>query len=211
MKRRRRFFMAAGVTSLTGIAIASACGFPEPTLIDAANEAGPSSSSSSGDAPSGEDASVPKDATLADSIFAIDGNENVDPDGASQEAAVAPEAGLVDAAGCTTCDCDQDDAASEAGTCGGNDCNDLDPFIPHEGFVASKPNGHSGDWNCDGKVTKQFPVNVNCGALQNCNIAGFTGDPACGTAGEFITCKDSLLPFVLCEKASTETVLQGCK
>ena len=183
---------------------------PEPMLLDS-NEGG-SSSSSSGDAPN-DDGSVPQDATLVDSVFAVDGNQNVDPDGGGQEASVAPDGGLVDAAGCTTCDCDKDDAASEAGACGGNDCNDLDPFIPHDGFVKSKPVGHSGDWNCDGVVTKQFPVNLNCGLLAKCSAAGFTGDPPCGTAGEFVTCKDLVIPLngVLCQKGPTETVIQACK
>lgn len=211
MKSRRGFFLAASVLA-GAIAIASACSFPEPQLIDSSLEGGPSSSSGSDGNPN-DDGSVPQDATLADSIFAIDGNQNVDPDGGGQEASVAPEAGLVDANSCTTCDCDKDDAASEAGTCGGNDCNDLDPFIPHDGFVSSKPVGHSGDWNCDGVVTKQFPVNLNCGLLANCSAAGFTGDPPCGTSGEFVTCKNLAIPLpgVLCQKGTTETVIQACK
>lgn len=210
MKKRRGFFLAASVLA-GAIAIASACGFPEPMLIDAAE--GGTSSSSGSDGEPNDDGSVPNDATLADSVFAIDGNQNVDPEGGAQEASVAPDAGLLDANGCVTCDCDQDDAASEASACGGNDCNDLDPFIPHDGFVKSKPVGHGGDWNCDGVVTKQFPVNVNCGLLGDCNAAGFTGDPPCGTSGEFVTCKNLPLPLngVLCQKGPTETVIQACK
>lgn len=211
MTKRRRFLFAAGVTSLTGIAIASACGFPEPQLIDSSIEGGPSSSSGS-DGDLNGDGLVPKDATLLDSIFAIDGNENVDPDGASQEAAVAPEGGLVDANGCDPCDCDEDNAKSEAGVCGGNDCNDLDPFIPHDGFVASKPIGHSGDWNCDGKVTKQFPVNIKCDLLTDCSAQGFKDDPSCGATGNYIFCTKILLTGLCVEDtAKAEGRAQGCK
>jgi hypothetical protein len=208
VKRRRRFFLVAATLPGAALAIASACGFPEPTLVDPGSDGGPG-----GDSNPGDDGPVPQDATLADSVFGIDGNQNVDPDGGSQESSVAPEASLIDANGCVSCNCDGDDAASEAGTCGGNDCNDLDPFIPHDGYVKSKPVGHSGDWNCDGIVTKQFPVNVDCGLLANCKTAGFTGDPACGTAGEFVTCKELAIPLsgVLCQKGATETVIQACK
>lgn len=211
MKKRRGFFLAASVLAFA-VAIASACSFPEPTLVDPVTEGG---SSSGGDSEPTADGTVFEDASLVDNIFAIDGNQNVDPDGGGQEASVAPEAGLVDATGCDPCDCDDDDAKSEAGACGagGTDCNDLDPFIPHDGFVASKPNGHSGDWNCDGVVTKQFPVNLNCGLLANCSAAGFSGDPPCGAGGMFVRCKNIALPLpgVLCEVGSTETVVQACK
>jgi hypothetical protein len=214
VEKRRGFFLAASVLA-AAIAIASACSFPEPTVIDADGEGGPSSSSGGDGSNATDDGSVPRDAALVDSVFAIDGNQNVDPDGASQEASVAPEGGLVDATGCNKCNCDGDkantnDAASGCATLG-NDCNDLDPFIPHDGFVASEPNGHSGDWDCDGVVTKQFPVNIDCGLLANCSGSGFSGDPACGTSGPFVTCKPSLLPLVLCETKSTETVVQGCR
>lgn len=211
MKRRRGFFLAASVLG-GAVAIASACSFPEPLLVDAASEAG----SSSGDGQANDDGSVPEDAALVDNIFAIDGNQNVDPDGGGQEASIAPDAAAVDATGCPDkCDCDEDGVRSDNPTCpdAGLDCNDLDPFIPHDGFVASKPNGHDGDWNCDGVVTKQFPVNMNCGLLAKCNAAGFTGDPPCGTAGPFVRCKNLALPLpgLLCETAATETVIQGCK
>lgn len=215
MKRRRGFFLAAGVLA-SAIAIASACSFPEPTLIVSPSEGEEdgSTSSSGGDADPADASSPPADASLVDSVFAIDGNENVDPDGATQEASVAPDSGTVDEAGCPDkCDCDGDKHRSNDPTCpdAGRDCNDLDPFIPHDGFVASPPNGHDGDWDCDGTVTKQFPVNVDCGLLSNCNAAGFTGDPPCGTAGPFVTCKPSVLPLVLCDVKSTETVIQGCR
>lgn len=209
MKRRRGSFLAASVLA-GAIAIASACSFPEPVLFDPAGEGGPSSSGD--DANPTRDGSVPMDATLVDSVFAIDGNQNVDPTGASQEASVAPDAGLVDAVGCDPCDCDGDDAASEAGACGGNDCNDLDPFIPHDGFVSSRPVGHDGDWNCDGIVTKQLPVNVRCDLLTDCTAQGFRNDPACGATGEYIFCRKVLLTGLCIEdSAKMEARAQGCK
>jgi hypothetical protein len=193
------------------MAIASACGFPEPALFDdpALSEGGPD-----GDGGPTTHGDGPTDAALAESVFAIDGNQNVDPDGASQEASVAPDASMVDAAGCPDkCDCDEDGFRSSNPTCAdaGRDCNDLDPFIPHDGFVASPPNGHDGDWDCNGTVTKQFPVNIDCGLLGDCNAAGFTGDPGCGVPGAFVTCKKSIVPLLLCDVKSTETVIQGCR
>ena len=132
MKRHRGFFLAA--SALAGaIAIATACSFPEPQVID--DGEGGTASSSSGSVGSG-DGSVPKDASLVDNVFAIDGNQNVDPDGASQEASVAPDSGPpIDASGCPDkCDCDNDGFRSNNVSCAdaGRDCNDLDPFIPHE-------------------------------------------------------------------------------
>ena len=73
MKKRRGFFLAASVLG-AAIAIASACSFPEPALIDD-GEGGPSSSSGNDGNPN-DDGSVPKDATLTDSIFSIDGIMN---------------------------------------------------------------------------------------------------------------------------------------
>lgn len=194
------------------MAIASACSFPEPAIVP--DEAGAGDEGGSG-AVDGGDGAPGAEASLVDSVFSIDGNENVDPDGAAQEASTRPDGStLADAAGCADqCDCDEDGVRNVlCDNPKGTDCNDLDPFIPHEGFVADKPGpGASGDWNCDGKVTKQFPVNVNCGLLANCGAAGFTGDPGCGESGSFVTCKPSLLPLVLCDVKSTETVTQGCR
>lgn len=215
MRRRRGFFLAASVLA-AAVAIASACSFPEPALVGGAgaDEGGSSSSSSSGGDADGSDVSVPVDAPF-DSVFAIDGNQNVDPDGASQEASVAPDAGLVDAMGCDACDCDMDNVKNkDAAVCGntGNDCNDLDPFIPHDGFVASRPEGHDGDWNCDGVVTKQFPVNVRCDLLTDCKAQGFKTDPACGATGEYIFCTQVLLTGLCVEDtAKMEARAQGCK
>lgn len=213
MKKRRCFFLAASVPA-GAIAVASACSFPEPILVADGSEGG--SSSGGGDA-DGADGSIPEDATFVDSVFAIDGNQNVDPDGASQEASVAPEAGVIDAASCNKCDCDDDktntnDAASGCATLG-KDCNDLDPFIPYKGgYIASRPQGHDGDWNCDGVVTKQLAVNVKCDLLADCSAQGFKTDPACGATGEYIFCTKILLTGLCIEDtAKTEARAQGCK
>lgn len=188
------------------MAIASACAFPEPEIVaDGPGARAPET-----------DAGVASDASVVDSVFAIDGNQDVDPDGAAEEASTRPDgSGPKDAAGCIDqCDCDEDGVRSNNPVCDppGTDCNDLDDFIPHQGFVASKPApGATGDWDCDGKVTKQFPVNVSCGLLSNCNAAGFTGDPGCGESGTFVTCKPSLVLGIACAVKSTETVTQGCR
>jgi hypothetical protein len=192
------------------MAIASACSFPEPALVP--GEGGATESGSQDGQPT---ESAPSDAGLVDSVFSIDGNENVDPEGGAQEASTRPDgAALVDAAGCPDkCDCDGDGVRSDNPSCGptGADCNDLDPFVPHDGFVADPPPpGADGDWDCDGTVTKQFPVNVNCGVLSDCNAAGFTGDPACGTFGQFVTCAPTLVPLV-CKDGGVKLLTQGCR
>ena len=212
MQKRRRFFLAASVPA-GAIAIAAACSFPAPTLVP--DDGAETGSSSGGDGDPNADA-APAEASLVDSVFGIDGNQNVDPDGASQEASVAPDAGLIDANNCDAkCDCDDDGVATkDASACPttGNDCNDFDPFIPHDGFVASRPRGHDGDWNCDGVVTKQFPVNVKCDLLTNCTAQGFRTDPACGATGEYIFCTKILLTGVCVEDTGKmEARAQGCK
>lgn len=67
-----------------------------------------------------------------------------------------------------------------------------------------------GDWNCDLSVTPARARNVACAGFgASCaNVAGFTGDPPCGTAGAYITCKANGLA---CEAASTVMVVQGCR
>lgn len=209
--KRRALFVTTSLA--TAMAIAAACGFPEPRLLDD-ELAETGTTESGGNTPDGGDGAVPKEASLFDSIFAIDGNENVDPDGASQEAGVAPEAGPpIDASSCADpCDCDEDKFRSNDASCPnpGRDCNDLDPFIPHDGFVSSKPVGHNGDWDCNGVVTKQFPVNFSCGLLADCTASGFKTDPGCGETGEYVLCTEVILTGV-CIQSGTEARAQGCR
>lgn len=196
------------------MAIAAACSFPEPTLVpdEAGAPGNDGAPTKTGIAPDGGG-----DARL-DSAFAIDGNENVDPDGASQEASTRPDgATVLEAGACKkTCDCDEDGVYVKDASCAmsGNDCNDLDPFVPYTGgFVADKPPpGFDGDWNCDGTVTKQFNVNIQCGLLTDCSAKGFTGDPGCGSTGEYVECSQLVLPLgIVCQNGKTENRVQGCR
>ena len=73
----------------------------------------------------------------------------------------------------------------------------------------------NGDWNCDGVVERQHGVNVDCEdhSLTSAacgSIHGFTGEPACGTAGQWVTC---IYPGVgpKCSSGTIETRTQGCR
>lgn len=169
------------------------------------------------DAPPGSDA--------ADAgVVQVGANEDVDPDGGSQEAATRDGASGIDAAGCT-CDCDKDGFQPSTALCDGGpgprpDCDDLDELIePNAGFVAAawtSPHNPSGDWNCDGVRTKQYEYNQKCTDVNNCNgKSGFNDDPNCGDTATFNTCAYN--PGVLgiaaasCSIGVTAQVRQACK
>jgi hypothetical protein len=130
------------------------------------------------------------------------------------EASTRPEdVVLVDPTACDDpCDCDEDGLRSSDASCPapGRDCEDLDPFVPHDGFVADMPvSGQSGDWDCSGKVEKQYTSNLSCGRLLgDCNGEGFSGDPSCGESGEFVVCAKSTGGCVV---RGTEIRTQGCR
>ncbi len=74
------------------------------------------------------------------------------------------------------------------------DCDDTQPAIhPGQTFRSDTwPDGSThrpvGDWDCDGTTTKQFAVNVACsGPCSTFSAVGFSGDPACGADGPFVT------------------------
>jgi hypothetical protein len=210
MNRRRALVVFAVSASLLGIAVS--CTFPElPSFTPDGDGAAPDASSeaASGDGGAKEDA------------FHTD----VDPEGGSQEASVLPTGGgTVDAAGCTSCDCDGDGfdrVACDGGV--GKDCDDLNTVIkPDAGFVASPswPSMHmpSGDWNCDGMRTKQHNYNVHCDDTSNGGAnctSGFNDDPNCGEISTFNICKynPGVAGLVLpsCKIDSTVQLPQGCK
>lgn len=91
------------------------------------------------------------------------------------------------------CDRDRDGVRSESGGCGGTDCNDDDPRIhPGAGFVGDvPPDASAGDWDCDGVVTREYPVNAStsCTSTQCMSHSqGFKGEPACGESATFRRC-----------------------
>lgn len=210
---RRRLFMLASLGAMTGIVVAAACSFPEPSIVPdegGTTTDGTTTDTSSGgpdDGPSG-DGNAFKDVVEPDSPPPID---------ASGE---RPD---IDANGCL-CDCDkdgyrsvnQDAAACDAGFAKEIDCDDLDPRAhPNAGFVDAAPTPQTqGDWNCDGVVNREVPaVNVNCaalGALSGCSSAeGFVDDPGCGEAKSYVTCK--VVNVTGCANATNIVKVQGCK
>jgi hypothetical protein len=167
---------------------------------------------------------APGSDTADGNVLAVDANEDVDPDGGSQEAATRDGATAIDAAGCT-CDCDQDGFQPSTSSCDGGpgprpDCDDLDDLVkPTSGFVAAawtSPHAPAGDWNCDGVTTKQHDHDQKCNDPNNCNgKSGFDGNPSCGETAPFNTCQYNpgmagiLLPS--CKVGSTAMATQACE
>src|SRR5207248_3265773 len=108
------------------------------------------------------------------------------------------------------------------GVCGGNDCDDHDPYThPGADFSTRAPHPPTnGDWNCDGRVEKQYPssllcpLNLNALGGQPCSaFSGFAADPGCGESNTFITCEPGgLLVNLACvAPADAGTRPQGCR
>jgi hypothetical protein len=94
------------------------------------------------------------------------------------------------------------------------DCDDHDPrAYPGElNYLTALPSmATMGDWNCNHKIEKLFPINVNCNtSLTACDqVSGFTGDPACGTAGMFVQCMT--MNVIFCVEGSSSMQVQACK
>lgn len=113
------------------------------------------------------------------------------------------------------CDVDRDGYRAKGGSCGGNDCDDGDPRANPgvASFVTFDATGksHGGDWNCNGTIERQLPINVSCGLLGGATCSatkGFTGSPVCGTSGKYVQCVTS---GALCVEGTTKTEIQGCR
>jgi hypothetical protein len=206
MNARRKLLLAIAMSPV--VVIGAACSFPDVAFAPA----GGTPESGTSDSPTGD-------------TGAVGANEDVDPDGASQEAATRSNGGpKIDAAGCT-CDCDTDGFQPATGGCDGGpgprpDCDDFDDLIkPDAGFVAAPwTSGHtpSDDWNCDGVRTKQYDYNQKCTDPKSCNgKAGFDGDPNCNEPGMYNTCLYNAgiagVVGASCKVGSTATVTQACK
>lgn len=204
MKRRQGLVLACVVT-LFACAIGAACTFPDvefaPTGGGIGEAGADGSEEGSADSSSGADAS--SDAALIEAATRTDASENVD------------------AAGCTTCDCDTDGFKERDGGCEGGpgavyDCDDGDRDIrPTQTFVDdfhwTSVHPVPFDWNCDGKVDKAYPTNLKCGGtvLTGCTGGqGFKGDPTCGTGEDYFECKGV---NGLCAAAKVDTRNQICK
>lgn len=161
------------------MAAAAACGFPEASFL-----------------PEGVVAEGGVDA--AEDVPAIILEGGATP---PEEAGRAGDAGIpIDAAGCTTCDCDDDlyDRFDEDAGCDGGgfadggkkgiDCDDRVAAVhPNQGFLEEEDwlSTHlpAFDWDCNGLTVKQSAFNGQCG-LGACRN-GFEGDPPCGGTAKF--------------------------
>lgn len=176
----RSFTLAAAVAGIAGFGVAAACGDPYE-----------------GEIPNTE-------APVRDA--AVEADVPVD---ASEDAANLPDAGDagVDA---DPCDRDRDGFRDKSDACGGDDCDDDDDRAhPDAGFTSTPATTTTnGDFDCDGVVTRQFKENVSCALLGDCTLQGFSGNPPCGVASEYIQCKGTNLN---CSIGTSEIRTQGCK
>lgn len=202
---------------LTSVAIAAACGFPSPELIDVPADALADTSVPPSDGPrdfpdgfSGPDARfdgpTPEAAPFDGSVPALDA-QVLDGD-----ATVVIDGSVVN------CDEDNDRFASMGNPCGGFDCNDKNATVrPNQLFNASialpgdGSAGTLGDWNCNGTVEREFDVNISasCPSLigLGCAREGWEGVPACGSTARFVKC----IPAFLGCTSSVEMRTVSCK
>jgi hypothetical protein len=186
--------------------------------VTATDSAAPQDTSSAADQTSTCEAAcmAPKDATApADSMSPMDVTETHDAAAADDKATI--DDNMVPMMDAPTCDYDHDGylAGADVSTCGGNDCDDTDAHA-NPGVVSFQywlPLGKmNGDWNCNGKVDKQYQTKINCSSLVNvqCNtIQGFTDDPGCSMLGNFVQCTSTLIG-VNCMDGPGQPVRQGC-
>ena len=181
-------FVLAGVATLGGFAVAIACGEPYEGEIPNTEVPGRDSG------PGGDDAA--SDAPIATVDAAAD---------------AAPD--VVDP--CS----DRDKDGFLAKQCeGGTDCDDDDKrAFPEAGFVSDLPTpATKGDWNCDTKVTLEYPTGLKCSDHQSdpvgagCVFSGFKATPGCGESGDFVKCKAAGL-IAPCQEESVTQVVQRCK
>jgi hypothetical protein len=198
----------------------AACTFPGVTYAPADGGVDAGDAATGMDVTPGEDA--PPEASGDDATEPPDGSSEA---GSSEASMPDVEASVPDVLEATVVEtgpdappCDQDqDGYLAKGSCGGNDCDDLDrntnPGVT--AFQTAMPPSTqpiAGDWNCDGRVQKQYPTNLACsgnGVLGCTGGNGFILDPGCGGAGPFGTCESSggLAP---CMPVSTSNEAQGC-
>ncbi|MBX3211095.1 MAG: hypothetical protein KF850_03610 [Labilithrix sp.] len=189
---RRLVFILGSISLAMGTTWA--CSFPEVTF-------GPPD-----DVEAGDDAPAPGEGGAADVTDALEEEEqDAGPiliDGSTVDALVVVDAGgKVDAAGCASCDCDDDNYSDlDKPGCdlagGAPDCDDTDSRThPNQGFLFDKAEPpRNGDWDCNGTVEKLWTnEQATCSGLTlglGCsNIFGFTAPVACGEKGTWIRCK----------------------
>lgn len=199
------------LAALAGIGVA--CSFPSPALVADIED-----STVKGDTTVSNDDSSVQDAASSDVIEEI----RSDAFYAGDSALIYVDGGVDGSdSGFYNCDKDGDRVFAAGFPCGGLDCNDENKDVyPAENHpystnppLGGPPPGNGGDWDCNGSVEKLYLTNIACGGLTNLNCAipkGFTGDPACGTFGEFIRCTKNAFGFCVMDGAPIQQQ-QACK
>jgi hypothetical protein len=196
------------------VVLASGCTFPDPTVTEGVAGDSSLTDSAAGDSAK-TDTGVVGDGGTDSSIVDSSGDTN------KPDVPDAGDTGLKDTGivvdTMDPCDKDKDGVKASGGACGGMDCDDNDSnATPNQTmFLTLDITGkaHKGDWNCNGMVEKLIAVNQACPALSGAacdGTKGFQGDPACGTSGNYLTCKSNGLG---CEGTvnTTMTIKQACK
>jgi hypothetical protein len=196
--------------------ILGACTFPEVTY-DASEM--PGVDASPVETSVGDDATASGESGMASEAGDVASGKDSTTDGPGNEASTfdAPPTDDVyvfeAAADAPACDQDEDTYAALGGACGGTDCDDEDPRAhPGQTYLTALPRATTnGDWNCNHVIEKLFPINVDCStSIGACDSAsGFTGDPACGTAGTFVQCMT--MNVIFCVVGASSMQVQGCK
>ncbi len=205
---------------ILGVAIASlgawtACGFPSVSFL-------PDEFLDGGADGTTVDGATGTDASAADvASDAPPPPVNVDDAGEFQDATTADDASVtpIDAAGCVTCDCDNDGYNKRDCGAGPEDCDDTIAAIhPDAGYLENGQwlslHAPAFDWNCDGTPEQRLAYNGVCD-LTNCRN-GFDGGPQCGQTAYFFRCKPKIgIGGVQlgCEVdlAQSENRTQGCR
>jgi hypothetical protein len=128
----------------------------------------------------------------------------------------------IDAAGCQSCDCDDDGYFRRGGGCDGGpgtvyDCDDTDRYINPardfaNDFTWTSTHPIAFDWNCSGVVERSYATGLKCGGTV---ITGCTGGPAyqgagpgCGNSADYFECKPV---NGFCAAVKVDTRIQLCK
>jgi hypothetical protein len=196
-----------------GLALAFACGFPDPAFVADADGGGPGG----GDGEAGPDPAREDGGTEGGAITDAPGDTVVPPGDDADVIVDRGDATVVEPdAACKTsnlCDCDNDGYTSTACDAG-TDCDDRDPLVhPNQTYVGTPPpREDGGDWDCSGQIDKQYAYDLRCDAIVSCNAAeGFANDPACGEPAPYIRCKPAISPLVGCAATDAGSRRQGCK
>ncbi len=211
---RARVAVALGTTWLAGLALAAACTFPSPALVDVPGRDAGGPGEASPDGTTGPDGGSPDDGGV-DVVPVFDGD--LPPPDASAldgDAAIVTQDGAV-----INCDEDGDRFAKIGGSCGGLDCDDTNSNVrPNQDYTTLTPlpgtgPGRGGDWNCNGEIEVfgNRGVNPACGGTTatGCVVEGYVADaPACGGTSRYVKCTANGL---FCAKTFDQPLPVSCR